>query len=387
MEKDLFVYKELKTQENRLKYIRALVDKRADVDFLPRRIFIEPTNHCNCKCVHCACASHMTREKGYLQWDLYTKLIDEIAEHWPYLTVNLYKHGEPLLHPRIYDMIDYAQDKKLFVKVNSNFGALKKKDIPRLLKLNYLEISVDAATRSTYKKIKGRDQFDTVVSNILEYLEAWGETATHSDYACDISFLQQHANYHEAELFKDMFSRLPCGHVNIFQMHNFTGAIEEGDEAVPEDRDTLPMAEWPCCNSPWDVVGMNWDGSIVSCIYDFDTVYPIGNLNDQPLLDAWNGKRMQDFRQALLDRRFDRVEKNGTLCSKCSILWLPDYAAPTDYYKELTKMPQYLCNAIDRVSQQVERHEELMQRWDYLKTNKELWLEEFYARMRELPSM
>ena len=229
MRKDDAVLKELKTQENRLKYIEAILSGITPEGFLPRRVFIEPTNYCNFKCRHCPTAKEMTRKKGFMDIALYRQVIDELAPYWPYITVNLYMHGEPLLHPQIYEMIDYAQEKQLFVQLNTNLGVLKKRDIANLLRLNYLGVSLDAASSQTYSRIKGKDQFDRVLTLFLDFLEAWGVSAGPETFACDAVFLRQRRNRHEAELFSEMFSRLPIGHVAIYDLHNFTGPFIEGN--------------------------------------------------------------------------------------------------------------------------------------------------------------
>lgn len=383
MRKDDFVYKELKTQENRLKYIEAALSGRVECDFYPRRVFIEPTNYCNCKCVHCPGSSFMTRKRGYMDFNLYMKIIDELAPFWSFVTINLYQHGEPLLHKRIYDMIDFAQGKNLFVKMNTNLGSLKKGDIPRLLKLNYLEIAIDSASKHTYRKIKGRDKFEKVLDNILDFLEAWGELATPATYACDVSFLSQHLNVHEAEIFEDMFSRLPIGHVNVFPLHNFTGAISEGALNMP-NRKSMSRADWPRCNTPWDIMGINWDGTAVACVYDYDSRYQVGDVKKMSVMDCWNSAEMQRFRKGLLDRDYSEIEKRGSLCSECSILWLEDYHIPTDFYKEVNRMEKYLSRAIRRVADQKERYDILMEKWKYLKLNREEWKKELLEKGREL---
>ncbi len=382
MKKDDFVYKELKTQEMRLEYIKGAVQGNVVSRAVPRRVFIEPTNYCNCKCVHCPSVKHMTRPRGYMDFSLFTKIIDELGPLWPYVTINLYQHGEPLLHPRIYDMIDYAQGYNLFVKLNTNLGALRKKDIGRLLNVNYLEISVDAACTNTYRAIKNVDRFEKVLGNLLDFLEAWGETSSPASYACDVSFLSQSRNQHVAEIFEDMFSRLPIGHVNIYNLHNFTGAIEEGGSGLP-DRQNIPRKDWPCCNTPWDIMGINWDGKAVACVYDYNGRYIIGDTNTMSVMECWNSEEMQRFRQGLLNRDYSDIEKNGPMCTECSIMWLPDYALPTNFYQEIKRMPQYIDRAVARVADQFDRHAELMEKWRYLKENRTAWTEELLERTEQ----
>jgi radical SAM protein with 4Fe4S-binding SPASM domain len=220
----------------------------------------------------------------------------------------------------------------------------------------------------------------------LDFLEAWGENATPATYVCDVSFLAQRLNAHEAEVFEEMFSRLPIGHVNVFPLHNFTGAISEGALDMPDMKST-PRSYWPCCNTPWDIMGINWDGTAVACVYDYDARYQIGDVKTMSVMECWNSEKMQRFRRGMLSRDYSEIENNGPLCSECSILWLKNYHIPTDYYQEVTKMEKYLSRAIHRVADQKKRYDILMEKWKYLKLNREEWKKELLEKGRELVAM
>jgi radical SAM protein with 4Fe4S-binding SPASM domain len=379
MRKDDFVEKELMTQRNRLRYIESTLTGRTSPDFVPRRVFIEVTNHCNYRCVHCPSHTAMTRPRGFMDFDLYTSIIDELAPHWAELTVNLYKTGEPTLHPRIYDMLDYANEKGLFVQMNSNFGAVKKKDLPRMGNDFYLGVSIDAATAETYKAIKNGRDFWAMLDVFLDYLEAWGEGADHGAYACDAIFLRQERNWDEAELFEEMFSRLPVGHVAVYPMHNFTGDLK-GDDGASIRTSEIPFPQWPACNVPWDVTGINWNGDVVACIYDVDGRYLLGNVRETPLLEIWRGEEMERFRRNMRARDFDAISGQNLHCKDCSIIWDKDYHLPKDYHSEVARMEQYLGAAVKRVALARERHEEIMERWRYLKAHRQDWLDELRER-------
>src|SRR4026208_763900 len=75
----------------------------------PDRVYVESTNVCNLDCIMCPTGLHIdTRPKGFMECDLYTEIIDEIA---PFAqAVVLHSWGEPLLHSRIIDMISYAKE-------------------------------------------------------------------------------------------------------------------------------------------------------------------------------------------------------------------------------------------------------------------------------------
>ena len=158
------------------------------------------------------------------------------------------------------------------------------------------------------------------------------------------------------------------------------GAVQEANEKYPE-RFTIPQSEWPQCNTPWDVVGIRWTGDVVSCIYDYDTRYVIGNVKEQSLWEIWNGERMQTFRQGLINRDYRCNEENGVLCSNCTIMWQKPYQVPTDFHSEVVKMKSYLANAVDRVSERFQRTDEMMARHQHLKTIREQWFQTLTNRI------
>lgn len=382
MHKNDFILKEVKTQENRLRYIEAVLTGVTPPDMLPRRVFIEPTNICNMRCVHCPTHTHMERPRGFMDFDLYKKIVDELAPYWAEITLNLYRHGEPTLHPRIFDMIDYAQGRNFFVQLNTNFANINSDTIKDILRLNYLGVSIDAASAETYRRVKGRDRFEGVLEAFLDYLEAWGETADPTSYACDVIFLGQKANEKEAPLFEEMFSRLPIGHVNVYGLHNFTGPITEGEGERPAGQ--APESPNPRCNMPWDVMGINWDGEAVSCVMDFNNTYVLGNVATEGVLPLWNGERMSRFRQAIFQRDRACLGRAGELCANCSIPRNEDYDLPDDFCKEIGRMEKYFSAAVRRISEQRERHEKLMAKWTYLREHRADWLRELRQRGREL---
>lgn len=83
---------------------------------------VEVTNTCNFKCQFCDSSSnpfYKKFDKGFMDYSLYCKVIDELTA-FPHVPKQLSFHlyGEPLLHPRIADMIAYA--KKAFSNRETN---------------------------------------------------------------------------------------------------------------------------------------------------------------------------------------------------------------------------------------------------------------------------
>jgi MoaA/NifB/PqqE/SkfB family radical SAM enzyme len=51
-------------------------------------------------------------DHGFMDFGLFTSIIDQVKDHA--YDVNLFHRGEPLMHPRLADMVAYARDKGLY---------------------------------------------------------------------------------------------------------------------------------------------------------------------------------------------------------------------------------------------------------------------------------
>jgi hypothetical protein len=88
---------------------------------MPYRYTIDPTNTCNLRCPLCPTGlGILGRERGRMKVADFQRVVDEIAP-FCYL-LELYNWGEPFLHPGIFDMISYAHQRKILVRLSSNLN-------------------------------------------------------------------------------------------------------------------------------------------------------------------------------------------------------------------------------------------------------------------------
>ena len=155
-----------------LKYGVLRARARESAPTFPDRVYVESTNVCNLDCIMCPTGLHIdTRPKGYMEWDLYTPIIDEIA---PFAeAVVLHSWGEPLLHKRIIDMIQYAKDRDLWVETSTNAMRLTEEVSRQLLDagLDRIYLSMDGLTKETYEKVRVKGKFEGVLGNIERFLD------------------------------------------------------------------------------------------------------------------------------------------------------------------------------------------------------------------------
>ncbi len=136
---------------------------------LPTFVQIEPVGQCNLRCQMC---SIQFRQDGppygplaFMDFDAFTRLVDQFG---PLQELHLQGLGEPMMHPRFFDMVAYAAAKGVRVSTNSNLTLLnaRRADACVTSGLERIHVSIDGATPETYERIRVRSHFDRVVRNL-----------------------------------------------------------------------------------------------------------------------------------------------------------------------------------------------------------------------------
>ena len=117
----------------------------------PRFIYIEPTNDCNLSCVMCPRETSV-KTAGYMSFELYRSVVDQLSGR-DIAQLSLHLAGEPLLHPRIAEMVAYAKGGGLRRVRFATNATLLNEDLARDLieaGLDSLTVSMDSSIAARY---------------------------------------------------------------------------------------------------------------------------------------------------------------------------------------------------------------------------------------------
>ena len=139
-------------------------------------IDIETAAICDLACPHCSREYIITPDK-IMDEDLYKKIIDETSKlNIPSIKLNW--RGEPLLNPKMPEMIKYAKSKGILeVLINTNAVSLNEKKSQEIVDsgLDVIIYSFDGGSKNTYEKLRpGRfkkNSFEKVYDNIKKFSE------------------------------------------------------------------------------------------------------------------------------------------------------------------------------------------------------------------------
>ena len=145
----------LKVKNLLLNYLSfALNSEKIHSHAYPVFISLETAAVCNLHCPECAIGQHLFKRRPFMDIDMFHKIVDEVASQT--LKILLYFQGEPLLHPHIIDMIQYANKKHLYTYLSTNAQTLDKNMSEQIVKsrLRHIVISIDGTTQQSYEQYR-----------------------------------------------------------------------------------------------------------------------------------------------------------------------------------------------------------------------------------------
>jgi MoaA/NifB/PqqE/SkfB family radical SAM enzyme len=326
----------------------------AVVPTLPRTLYLETTNRCDSKCQTCV-RTFLTREPPK---DLTLAELKGIVDQFPVLDrVVLHGVGEPLLNRELFSMVAYLKAKGATVLFNSDAIALTPKRAHQLIdsRLDEFRVSMDAATRETYARIRGVDQFERVVENVRQLRGLQRELARETPQV-SLWFTAMKVNLDELPAFVRLAADLGVSEVYVQRLvyngqglavadqslHRQLHAREERliAEAAALARTititfkasglTTPLESlkgtalgqrpWSGCQRPWTLSYVTANGNVLPCCI---SPWSAKNYRGAILGDAftenfqsiWNGEQYRQFREAF------ESDVPPEACRGCGLLW------------------------------------------------------------------
>jgi MoaA/NifB/PqqE/SkfB family radical SAM enzyme len=325
---------------------------------LPTYVQIEPVGQCNLRCQMCPI---QFRQDGpphgppaFMAFDTFTRIVEELPtlEH-----LHLQGLGEPMMHPRFFDMVSFAADRGIRVTTNTNMTLVlnpRRAQSTVTCGLDCIHVSIDGATPDTYERIRARAKFDRLLRNLELVAQARRSVASGPELRMVSVIMRQ--NLHElpdlvrlAERwsFKEMFVQHLChdfGESTLPKVyepmrrfvdsqtlvyedmsrieHFFEAArrvaVELGiDLRLPRARPRPHPAGTPGpkrCDWPFRGAYVSYQGlSMPCCMISTPDRLNFGDVGRQGLAAIWNGPAYESFRQQLAS------DTPPEICRSCAV--------------------------------------------------------------------
>lgn len=321
---------------------------------LPRSLYLETTNRCDSECQTCI----RTFTSPEPAADLTLARVQAIVDQFPILDrVVLHGIGEPLLNREIFEIVGWLKTRVATVLFNSDAISLTPPRARRLIEsgLDEFRVSMDAATRATYQRLRGVDQFDRVVANVRRLVELQDELGC-SRPRVSLWFTASRANLEELPAFVQLGAHLgvPAVHVQrlVFnglglavEANALHGRLQAREQALLAEAErlarelgvemqasglTTPLASlrgettrprpWAGCQRPWTLSYVTANGNVLPCCISPWTAKDyagaiLGNVLTEDFPSIWNGERYRRFRETF------ESETAPDPCRGCGLLW------------------------------------------------------------------
>lgn len=327
---------------------------------LPSSVQIEPVGQCNLRCEMCPIQFRRdgppNGPPAFMAWETFVSLLDGFPE---LKRLHLQGLGEPMMHPRFFDMVRYGAERGIEVTTNSNLTLLNATRAQRLIEsgLRTLYFSIDGATAETYERIRKRAHFERVTANLQGMLEARRRLASATPrlqivmvimrqnlhelpdivrmahgWSADGVFVQ-HLSHdfgeptlpEEYRPMRDYIAAQSLAHEDPGRIEKYFGEARQVAESLgitlrlprttpkryPDGTTGRDRCDWP-----WTGAYISYEGYMMPCcMVATPDRMNFGKVTEHTLLSVWNGPEYNAFR--------DRLDSDTPpdICRSCSLYW------------------------------------------------------------------
>ena len=321
----------------------------------PVCLYLEVTNRCNLLCETCPRTFENLEPPADMSWELFTKIVDQVPN---VARVVLHGVGEPMLVKALPQMVRYLKDRGTYVLFNTNGTLLQAKRFQELIDtgLDELRVSLDAADRASYLRVRGKDFFDRIVRDVgklIAYQKAVGATTPRVSLwltglketveqlpafvrlAAQMGVREVHlqrlvfdeGGYGMARADLSLFESTQADELAAIEAAqaigrdlgvelDASGATEPG-LSLKRQSDDQP---WATCRRPLSLMYFTAHGrALPCCIAPFSvrgySNYTLGDATQDSLREIWNSDAYRDFRTSLLS------DAPPAPCQNCGLRW------------------------------------------------------------------
>ena len=270
-----------------------------------KRAYVEITNICNLRCSFCPGTE---REGRFMTAEEFRVLAEKLRGRVSYLYLHVM--GEPLLHPRLGELLSIGAEKGFRICLTTN-GTLLGKTADVLLSasaLHKVSVSLHSAEGNG-------------VEELTDYLGTAWDFAVRAARAGIICALRLWniggAEARNGEILSFLADRLGAYPLDLPQPRQ--GSWRLGERLYLEQAEKF---DWPDLEAPEtgtrfclglrEQVAVLCDGTVVPCCLDHEGDVPLGNLLEQDLADILDSPRAR-----ALVRGFSEGKPSEELCRRC----------------------------------------------------------------------
>lgn len=267
-----------------------------------KKIYIEITNICNLNCSFC---SKDNRIKESISLTNMEELLKKINDYTDY--VYLHVKGEPLLHPKLKEILDLCEKYHKKVNITTNATLIKEKEtILTHTAIRQINLSVHSENRKANYLEEIFEVVDKLKDKNIVYRFWTMEDNNLSKESTEL--VEKIVNHYQ--LSPKIVENLKKENNIKINSHTY---VNKANEFIWPDINNDYNKEFGYCYALKDQLAILVDGTIVPCCLDSNGVINLGNIYQNDLLQVINSSRYQKIRMGFCNRKVTEE-----LCKHCS---------------------------------------------------------------------
>jgi MoaA/NifB/PqqE/SkfB family radical SAM enzyme len=262
-------------------------------------LYLATSTVCNVRCKTCPVGRKEYEPGGSMSLDMMERILDKCLAEARVITVQLYHYNEPMLHPKMADMVRACHKRGVPVFLSSNLVNFK--NVPAVLaeEPETLLISVSGFTQSVYERSHKDGDIEKVKQNMREVARL-RKPKTH----VQVSWHKYRYNEHEEPLMQALSDELgfffnPYGTGLIPHdraMKVWATGVEDpnGEDCLIPVKDAGTLCYdrrwWPCTLQD-QILAVNGEGIVMNCSNFSDEANLRGNLFDTTVEEIFRKRK------------------------------------------------------------------------------------------------
>lgn len=302
-----------------------LLHRRLNPWSMPLHMQFEVTNYCNLSCPVCPTGSKsMNRTAHPLDVDLFERVMDEVG---PFLlTASLWAWGEPLLHPRLKDMLRVARRHDVITLLSTNGQNLNKEHILKALieePPTYLIVAFDGLRDETNSVYRVGARIAPILEGVKRLAEMKRDRGLKYP-VLNMRFIVMKHNQHEVPLLDEFAAQHGFELLSIRSIFFIESTSSDRmSRLLAPDNEVWSACRYSAaksarhsafiCMEPFWFPTLFSDGGLVLCEQDHSAQLTLGSVGvDGTFRELWFSKRAASLRKAIRDD-----SANVNCCRKC----------------------------------------------------------------------
>jgi radical SAM protein with 4Fe4S-binding SPASM domain len=298
---------------------------------MPLHMQFELANYCNLGCPVCPTGSNsLNRAPQAMDVDLFERIMNEVG---PYLlTASLWAWGEPLLHPRLKEILRAARKHDIVTLLSTNGQCLNSDRVLEDLideAPAYLIVALDGLTDQTNSAYRAGARLEPILQGVKK-LAAMKRARGLARPVLNMRFIVMKHNQHEVELLDEFAARHGFELLtirNIFFIESTTDARTSRALAPDAEfwsgcgqaRGGNAASDGFLCLEPFWFPSVFADGTLVLCEQDYNAEMAVGRIEgDISFRDLWHSPRAAQLRKTIRE-----AGQTVSFCRKCPYIDRP----------------------------------------------------------------